>query len=81
MEKGIAAIKPGAENFLEKQVDLGLLLERVNHAKNKRELILEEKSHGEIKKRIKSKGCQPFRFYHLAIQPRPLLLKELQNIV
>lgn len=55
--KGGAAIRPGGEYFLEKQVDLGLLPERINEAKNKKILNLEEKSQGERKKIIKSKGC------------------------
>lgn len=56
VEKGIAAMKLGAEDFLEKPVDLGVLLERISEAKNKRILILEEKSQEAIKKIIKSKG-------------------------
>lgn len=56
VEKGIAAMKLGAEDFLEKPVDLGVLLERISEAKNKRILILEEKSQEAIKKIMKSKG-------------------------
>ena len=56
VEKGIAAMKLGAEDFLEKPVDLGVLLERISEAKNKRILILEKKSQEAIKKIIKSKG-------------------------
>ncbi len=56
VEKGIAAMKLGAEDFLEKPVDLGVLLERISEAKNKRILILEKKSQEAIKKIIKTKG-------------------------
>jgi len=56
VEKGIAAMKLGAEDFLEKPVDLSVLLERISEAKNKRILILEEKSQEAIKKIMKSKG-------------------------
>ena len=56
VEKGIAAMKLGAEDFLEKPVDLSVLLERISVAKNKRILILEEKSQEAIKKIMKSKG-------------------------
>ncbi len=56
VEKGIVAMKLGAEDFLEKPVDLGVLLERISEAKNKRILILEKKSQEAIKKIIKTKG-------------------------
>ncbi|MDX2435012.1 MAG: response regulator [Desulfobacterales bacterium] len=56
VQKGIEAMKLGAEDFLEKPVDLSVLLERISEAKNKRILILEEKSQEAIKKIIKSKA-------------------------
>lgn len=56
VKKGIEAMKLGAEDFLEKPVDLGLLLEKIGEAKNKRMLLLEQKSQEEIKKIMKSKG-------------------------
>ena len=56
VQKGIEAMKLGAEDFLEKPVDLSVLLERISEAKNKRILILEKKSQEAIKKIIKSKG-------------------------
>ena len=40
VQKGIEAMKLGAEDFLEKPVDLSVLLERISEAKNKRILIL-----------------------------------------
>ena len=56
VQKGIEAMKLGAEDFLEKPVDLSVLLERISEAKNKRILILEKKSQEAIKKIIKSKA-------------------------
>ncbi|MEK6197369.1 MAG: response regulator [Desulfobacterales bacterium] len=56
VQKGIEAMKLGAEDFLEKPVDLSILLERISEAKNKRILILEKKSQEAIKKIIKSKA-------------------------
>jgi len=49
-------MKLGAEDFLEKPVDLGVLLEKINEAKGKRLLFLEKKSQDAIKKIITNKG-------------------------
>lgn len=56
VQKGIEAMKLGAEDFLEKPVDLGVLLTKISEAKNKRILILEKKSQETIKDIIKNKG-------------------------
>ena len=56
VQKGIEAMKLGAEDFLEKPVDLSVLLKRISEAKNKRILILEKKSQEAIKKIIQSKA-------------------------
>lgn len=56
VHNGIDAMKLGAEDFLAKPVDLGVLLEKIGEAKNKRLLVLEKKSQDEIKKIITSKG-------------------------
>jgi len=56
VKKGIEAMKLGAEDFLEKPVDLKVLLERISEAKNKRILILEKKSQEAIKKIITTKA-------------------------
>ena len=56
VRKGIEAMKLGAEDFLEKPVDLGVLLERISEAKNKRILILEKKSQEAINKIITTKA-------------------------
>ena len=56
VHNGIEAMKLGAEDFLEKPVDLGELLEKISDATSKRLLVLEKKSQGEIKKILTSKG-------------------------
>ncbi len=56
VKNGIEAMKLGAEDFLEKPVDLGVLLEKITEAKNKRMLVLEKKSQDEVKKILQSKG-------------------------
>ncbi len=39
---GIEAMKLGAEDFLEKPVDIGVLLKKIGEAKEKRLLIMEK---------------------------------------
>ena len=56
VQKGIEAMKLGAEDFLEKPVELIVLLEKISEAKNKRILILEKKSQDAIKKIITTKA-------------------------
>ena len=56
VQKGVEAMKLGAEDFLEKPVELSVLLERISEAKNKRILILEKKSQEAIKKIISTKS-------------------------
>ena len=56
VQKGVEAMKLGADDFLEKPVELGVLLERISEAKNKRILILEKKSQEAIKKIISTKA-------------------------
>ena len=56
VHSGIAAMKLGAEDFLEKPVDIGVLLEKIGEATGKRLLVLEKKSQDEIKKILTSKG-------------------------
>jgi len=56
VHNGIEAMKLGAEDFLEKPVDIGLLLEKIGEAKEKRLLVLEKNSQDEIKKIITEKG-------------------------
>ncbi|MEK6197361.1 MAG: response regulator [Desulfobacterales bacterium] len=53
---GIEAMKLGAEDFLEKPVDLNVLLERIREAKHKRKLDLEKESQNEMKQILKTKS-------------------------
>jgi len=48
-------MKLGAEDFLEKPVDLNELLAKIGEAKNKRMLVVEKGRQEEIRKIIKSK--------------------------
>lgn len=56
LKSGIQAMKLGAEDFLEKPVDINLLLEKISEAKHKRMIVLEKKHQEELKKIIKTKG-------------------------
>ena len=55
VKSGIEAMKFGAEDFLEKPVDLNELLEKIGEAKNKRMLVVEKGHQDEVRKIIKSK--------------------------
>jgi len=55
VKSGIEAMKLGAEDFLEKPVDLNELLEKIGEAKNKRMLVVEKGRQEEVRKIIKSK--------------------------
>ncbi len=56
VKTGIEAMKLGAEDFLEKPVDLNVLLEKIKNAKHKRMLVLEEKSQNEMQRILKTKS-------------------------
>lgn len=56
VKTGIEAMKLGAEDFLEKPVDLNVLLEKIGDAKHKRMLVLEKKSQDEMKAILKTKS-------------------------
>ena len=56
VKSGIAAMKLGADDFLEKPVDLNVLLEKIGEAKNKRMLVVEKGRQEEVKKILKSKN-------------------------
>ena len=56
LEKGIEAVKLGAVDFMEKPVDIDTLLEKVNEAKTKRDLLSEKASENNIKDILKKKG-------------------------
>jgi DNA-binding NtrC family response regulator len=56
VKTGIEAMKLGAEDFLEKPVDLNVLLEKIRNAKHKRMLVLEKKSQNEMQQILKTKS-------------------------
>jgi len=56
VQSGIEAMKHGAIDFLEKPVDLDVLMEKIRLAKEKRMLALEKKSAEEMKNILKSKS-------------------------
>jgi len=56
VKSSIEAMKLGAEDFLEKPVDMNVLLEKISEAKHKRMLILEKKSQQEVEEILKSKS-------------------------
>jgi DNA-binding response OmpR family regulator len=56
VKTSIEAMKLGAEDFLEKPVDMKELLSKIDEMKNKRILILEKKSMEEIENIMKTKS-------------------------
>ena len=56
LEKGIEAVKLGAVDFMEKPVDIEKLLEKVNEAKSKKDLLSEKKTAKNIKDILKKQG-------------------------
>lgn len=56
VKSSIEAMKLGAEDFLEKPVDMNVLLEKIGEAKHKRMLILEKKSRQEVEEILKTKS-------------------------
>ena len=56
VKAGIEAMKLGAEDFLEKPVDLNVLLERISEAKQKRMRIQEKISQNEMDQILKTKS-------------------------
>lgn len=56
IQSGIEAMKYGAIDFLEKPVDLNILMEKIRLAKKQRMLTLEKKSADEVKNILKSKS-------------------------
>ena len=55
VKSGIEAMKLGADDFLEKPVDLNELMEKIGEPKNKRMLVVEKGRQEELKKILKSK--------------------------
>lgn len=56
IETGIEAMKYGAEDFLEKPVDIQELLGKIKDARQKKALVLQQKSKAEIERILKSKA-------------------------
>lgn len=56
VKNSVEAMKLGAEDLLEKPVDLNVLLEKIGVAKHKRMLVLEKQSQDELKQILKSKS-------------------------
>ncbi|MBU4263932.1 MAG: response regulator [Proteobacteria bacterium] len=56
VKSGIEAMKLGAEDFLEKPVDMKVLMAKISEAKHKRMLILEKRSREEVENIIRSKS-------------------------
>ena len=56
VQAGVEAMKLGAEDFLEKPVDIKELMAKINEAKEKRILVLQKKAQEEIKTILKSKS-------------------------
>jgi DNA-binding NtrC family response regulator len=56
IKTSIEAMKLGAEDFLQKPVNITELMDKISEAKDKRLLVLETKSVKEIEKILKTKG-------------------------
>ncbi|OGQ94350.1 MAG: two-component system response regulator [Deltaproteobacteria bacterium RIFOXYD12_FULL_57_12] len=56
VKSSIEAMKLGAEDFLEKPLDLNVLLEKIREAKNKRMLLIEKSHQAEVGNILKSKN-------------------------
>jgi len=56
VQSGIEAMKHGAFDFLEKPLDIDVLMKKIRLAKEKRMLVLEKKSAEEMKNILKSKS-------------------------
>ena len=56
IKTSIEAMKLGAEDFMEKPVNISELLDKISEAKDKRLLVLEAKSVKDIEKILQSKG-------------------------
>jgi DNA-binding NtrC family response regulator len=56
IQSAIEAMKHGAIDYLEKPVDLNILMEKIHFAKKQRMSVLEKKSADEVKNILKSKS-------------------------
>ncbi|MDD2466561.1 MAG: response regulator [Desulfobulbus sp.] len=56
VRSGVEAMKLGAGDFLQKPVELSELMQKIDEAKSKKMLVLQQKSQEELRKILKSKG-------------------------
>lgn len=56
VKSSVEAMKIGAEDLMEKPVDIGALMEKIEKLHKKRVVVLQQQSKEEIEKIIKSKG-------------------------
>ena len=56
VEKGIAAMKLGAVDFLEKPIDLKVLSEKIKKAKAQKMIIVEKKTEDKLREILEDKG-------------------------
>lgn len=56
VQAGVEAMKLGAEDFVEKPVDIKDLMEKIQDAREKRVIVLQKRSKEEIEKILKSKS-------------------------
>lgn len=56
LKTGVKAIQEGAIDFLEKPVEINKLLEKIGEAKNRRMLVLQQKSQEELKQILHSQS-------------------------
>jgi DNA-binding NtrC family response regulator len=56
VQSGVEAMKLGAEDFLQKPVELSELMNKIGQAKDKRMLVLQKQSQEELRKILKTKS-------------------------
>jgi DNA-binding NtrC family response regulator len=56
VEKGIAAMKLGAVDFLEKPIDLAVLSEKIKKAKAQKMILVEKKTEDKLRELLEGKG-------------------------
>jgi DNA-binding NtrC family response regulator len=56
LEKGIAAMKLGAVDFLEKPIDLKVLSEKIKKAKAQKMILVEKKTEEKLRELLEDKG-------------------------
>lgn len=56
LEKGVEAVKLGAKDFIEKPIDIDILLAKVDEAKSNKDLLSEKKTKKDIDDLLKKKG-------------------------